>query len=476
VLDCWKSPPEDTEQRHYSTSAQVLLKWSTFCCLKGRLTMLTKEVEAAVAGGLPPDFEPIKRFLWDQAFHSLPLCVPTNLWESLYNPTLANNITHPPAKVIQEIKTSYARTAHSLFFDYLVSSASLESAPYRWEETQQIMLLDRSTPFLLFDDEWGKALERIVYSRHPRTAANKDWNDILIKTLFSFWQPDRRMEIPSPLIYYINEQASVGALHNLFTSQTSKLWKAFLLTLHTLQSQSSLANENVVQQVMMALWRVASLGPRVRADLCRPVLEAVNNVGSSESPVAFSVVALMKSSVVCSLKDFTNPLLPTETAVNNAISRDFAYDRRLEAQIALLAEFLEGCNANFMPYEAVETVRGIIKIIPVPRAAVHESHQLRLANGLHWASNCDNGVELLEAIVSGQIFNLYVGLPDTDPVRFADPSPGRPHHAWLENPLARGKIKDTLTDYAAKPGSSTPLTRVQAILQKLDSLHDTTSE
>jgi hypothetical protein len=140
------------------------------------------------------------------------------------------------------------------------------------------------------------------------------------------------------------------------------------------------------------------------------------------------------------------------------------YDRKLEATISLLAEFLGNFSAEFMPYRAIETVCCLGNFIYPPRGLIHEIHQLRLADGMHHLLTCNNpdGVDLLDTIISRcHILDLYADLPDPQRV-------WSPRHPWIDNPAAREKIKDTLTKYMMlNPVHGT----VSTILARLDSLH-----
>ncbi|KAJ7660441.1 hypothetical protein B0H17DRAFT_1212622 [Mycena rosella] len=74
-------------------------------------------------------------------------------------------------------------------------------------------------------------------------------------------------------------------------------------------------------------------------------------------------------------------------------------------------EFLEGCHPNFVPYKVAHTLRYIARV-SAPRVEIHQSHQTRLANGMHNVLNPEKP-ELLEAVIGCQIFDLYyAGLPD----------------------------------------------------------------
>ncbi|KAJ7480677.1 hypothetical protein FB451DRAFT_1394752 [Mycena latifolia] len=149
---------------------------------------------------------------------------------------------------------------------------------------------------------------------------------------------------------------------------------------------------------------------------------------------------------------------------------DLLRNRVTEARIALLSNFLDGCNPAFIPYKAAETLKHIgDNVIPV--AEVHETHQIRLANGMQRVANPDEpgGTELLSAVVSSRIFDLYAGLPVDDQWFSGDSE----RCAWADNADARAQIKEALSAYVntSSNNGSALLTRAQAILQGLDKLH-----
>jgi hypothetical protein len=149
--------------------------------------------------------------------------------------------------------------------------------------------------------------------------------------------------------------------------------------------------------------------------------------------------------------------------------RTFLFDRILEVHIVLLSEFLEACRPDFIPYQAVETLHLITAKNLEPHAAVHETQQVKLANGIQriYHLNFPRGSELLDALISSKIFALYfdAGQPQMSP---EVPPNSRPGHAWLQDLSARAQISDTLADYMTSSGNPE---RIRAILGGLASLH-----
>ncbi|KAF7347041.1 hypothetical protein MVEN_01457800 [Mycena venus] len=486
-----------TEQKgvkHYSISARALMEWSTIIWVTNKLVMLAKDLETAVKGGYPLDVQPLQHHLteykgWEfPALKSLKLNLHNFQYIDFrpgdeYSSTTVANVT-------QMVNEFAIRAFHGVFFEYAIQSASLESPPYRWLVTQKTMLPLVSRPFSVFEDDLERALDEVVGSIHMDIwiEPTHQWIDTLIETLCPFWQPDKPTQIPRALIHYINMRKSdkLDALRLI----VHRLWSAFPITLSNPPSKRFYVHTDPVQdleEVMTALWCVASSKPRLRyrpgLRLYQSILEAVTRIGSPESPVTVSVVAMMKTLVIDSLQDFSNPIghlvLPTQTAIiipvdsspmsNSRPFQQALYDRKLEATISLLAEFLDHCSREFMPHRAVETVRSLGNFIYPPRGLVHETHQRRLANGIQRLLNCNNpdGVELVEAIISRcHILDLYADLPDPQRV-------WSPRHPWIDNSTAREEIKDTLTKYMML----NPVHRtVSTILARLDSLHSSAAD
>jgi hypothetical protein len=465
------------------------MKWSTLFCIKDHLDMLVRDLTAAVERGDPPDFRPVTWYLdrhlsgnWD--FLGISRTMADSFRTHIYDTSPDSNTRSfaMVAEFSRAVDNFGAKGAHRPFFNCFAQLASLESPPHFWVATQDIIAPHHSIPFSIFQDDLERALGDVVYSSRPRewTEPTKKWSDTLIETLCPFWRPEDPTPIPHALIYYINER-KLDTLEGLWII-VDRLWFAFPITLAHPPHRRSPHNDtkNARGNVMTALWRVAcSLGngPGCRPELYQRILEAVTAVESSESAVAVSVVAAIKTLAVDILEDLSNPcghlVLPVETAITihskNSLTTAFQqtlYDRKVEATIALLAEFLESCSADFVPYKAVETIRFIGAFIPAPRGTVHLSHQLRLANCMSHMLNSDNPhMELLGATISCcHMFDLYAGLPD--------PRRRPPRYAWLDNPTARRKIKETLMDYTMSSSSAPLLATIGAILQGLDCLHE----
>ncbi|KAF7350193.1 hypothetical protein MVEN_01322200 [Mycena venus] len=475
----WKNSPKEPDVLHYWASAMALMNWSTFYWMKNRLAMHETELEA----GHVPDFRLVKYCLQNLEWSWFdPMDTPWQNISDLLNNGRCDVSTMLP-KFTRAIEVFSARTPHALFFNYLFCSSSLESPPYRWQATQQRMFINQLTPFSLYKNTLEYTLEHVVYFTNSNRWTNptKQWIDTVIETLFSFWLPDpnKPKAIPLALIRYINERKA-NILKSLHWVIVKKLWVAFPATLSNPPAgRLYRPTTDSTEDVMTALWHMACEGPRLWPWSYQTVLEAVTKVGSFESPVAFSVLVIIKALVISSLDDLSDSVahsvLPADTAIimpadSYLALQEILDNRKLEAHVALLAEFLDSCSADFMPYKAVKTLQYISDFIHAPRAPIHESHQLRLASGIERIFDIDNscGVRLLEAIINSScLFNLYAEQPAHHQLN---------QHAWLENAPARMKMKETLMDYTSVISSTPLLTNVQAIVRGLDSLYDIISK
>ncbi|KAJ7657736.1 hypothetical protein DFH06DRAFT_1197022 [Mycena polygramma] len=154
---------------------------------------------------------------------------------------------------------------------------------------------------------------------------------------------------------------------------------------------------------------------------------------------------------------------------------------RSEARLALIAEYLECCASNLLPYNAVKTVYKLTRQM-APREPVHPTHQLRLANSIQPMSFAvENSTELSQAIMHSDCWKIYATGRKTEKKvtlhrnKLNEAGWGRWPWPWLDDPIARQKVKQVFTDYETKLTASgdSPdiLARLQFILEGIDSWH-----
>ncbi|KAJ7119826.1 hypothetical protein C8R44DRAFT_180249 [Mycena epipterygia] len=499
-----------TDDDHYYRPVETLMTWSTFCHVKNDLAELSKYLahcEVDLKAGPTPNLQPVISRL-DSLRSMLILPINTFLLNDRVQDYIrgdvapASDIISAFARAIEDITTN---TPHRILFAYLRRSARLASPPYHWARTQMAISLDGSASFYAFKDDLELSLEEVVYSNLHRLNITETthWIDTTIHDLCSSWNPNEPTPLPGALIHYLNYRQSDGALRHLSfrNSMVYRLWSAFPMTLANGPSKSAdlyveLHEEIGITEVLTALWRVSSLVEWGSSTaLYESVLEGLSKISTSH--ITVSVIAMIEAKILDNLVYFgteisslRHPLLPAQTAIDvpekwlspetdpaiNDLHADAIHglvsDRVTEAKIALLGKFLEGSDSGIFPYKNTETVHKIGGFRP--RAKVHESHQIRLANGIHRVARHHepHGTQLLDTLILSPIFDIYAGLPDSRPV-FLVQRPERT--AWLDNSTARGQITETLSEYADKLSasytSSSLLPRVEAILEGLDSPH-----
>ncbi|KAJ7894831.1 hypothetical protein B0H13DRAFT_2339117 [Mycena leptocephala] len=156
-----------------------------------------------------------------------------------------------------------------------------------------------------------------------------------------------------------------------------------------------------------------------------------------------------------------------------------------EVQIIVLAEYLEQCGSDDLPYKAVETLQRMTNMATETRAPVHHTHQMRLADSVHRVISASRDTELLDAIVNCWCWGFYgTGSQTAEEInwdltmlRIGEIKGEWP---WMDNDIARKKIKYVFMEYAGKltstqasSGNASPeiIIRLQKILQGLDSWH-----
>ncbi|KAJ7156176.1 hypothetical protein C8R46DRAFT_1294721 [Mycena filopes] len=160
--------------------------------------------------------------------------------------------------------------------------------------------------------------------------------------------------------------------------------------------------------------------------------------------------------------------------------------RSSEALLVILVEYLDQCDSVSPPYNAAETLQHLASAV-IPKAAVHPDHQIRLATAIHrvFDSSQSELTALLDAVISGNCWSLYAkGLHHDKIIKYRQELqfPTKKSmddrgldYPWLENPLARQRIKDVFAEYghrrAAEPDKNGVGARLKRILAGFDSWH-----
>jgi hypothetical protein len=498
----WRFFNNVLEISHYAASARAMIAWKIFSAAHSRLIDLEQHLikcGESIESGNEPDWTPITSYLDLLRKHDYYHWIIPD----------ASYFDQPPGPADRFVKFSNIinslceKVPHPILFEYFSRAAQMDSLPYRWTETINLIRCP-SSPF--FDIQRGleRALNHVVSTQLNKfNITGWVWMDELMRHLCPFWRPeDPTVPIPTSLIRYLNERNSDFAIGQTLSHITRYLWRAFPQTLidpfhkHPLMVQTigddDEDTEITADQLMTALWRLGSctvqyypeagyLETHNYIDLSgyQPLMDAVSNTGpSSFLP---SVMAMIKSCFLRALMKHNfagaspHPVLPAETAVmlpSDETTQDSKMHHRVaEASIHLLAEFLESCISDPLQWKATETVKRIYDESPCGQ--VHEAHQIRLALAIRH-SFASSGEDLATAVIEKKMFDLYAGVKPKSAWIFFPPRPDE-RIPWLENSDACETIKRAFIAHADKLASSadsTPtLARVRAIINGLESLH-----
>ncbi|KAJ6556167.1 hypothetical protein B0H19DRAFT_140138 [Mycena capillaripes] len=476
------------------------MEWSTFHGIKGQLLQLRHNLDlyaSKTTGSSMPDLR--HTWLFIRAKHSLLRMDPI---VSIYPESGSDEIAQ-----LRHHIDALLPFPSLILSRYFASSAGLPSLPYRWNETWSMISADLDSS--VFPQEFESCLDHLV--NVAMATLNIAKVGTIISALLSLWQPtDDTTPIPSAMIDFFNQWDQGLALGNVLRAGgkiEAYLWAHFP---PTLLNSCSGWNAELKPNVLTALWRLAALPGRPNVAPAaylislhctqKALAETLNRFPNKHlSQITTSIVLLLKSRIASAqfvsdngtigdgLACFKDSIFPMESAIMipdqvlsaNAEERISAaywlalYEcmacRKDEAQIVSLAEFLEQCNSDELPYEAVETVKNIA--MEPNKGSVHPKHQIRLANSVQ-ANFVAHGVTgILNAVINCRCWNLYAEEPNgrLGVAQFDSRWP------WLDNPAAHRKIRETFAAYAEKFSVSTDLpdilTRLQNILQGLGSWH-----
>ncbi|KAJ7145553.1 hypothetical protein C8R44DRAFT_972628 [Mycena epipterygia] len=494
----------DPEVFGYFISAKASMIWSTFCAAHGHLLSLREYLvtcEEEISRERTPDLSPVTARLddWDGKFRGTGAGVVL----SHYNPSPS------PASLRHMINEFLREAPYRIMFHYLAESTRLSAPPYRWDETRDSIVLDPSVELSSLRQDVEHHLHNTIFTHfYALNAASDDtkplWIDTSISLLLSSWQPDRPVPIPCSIIQFLNGPRSESVLQHALRHDerlAGCIWACFPTTLvngpsHPQWSSMKLGQKFAPEDVFTALWRLAAFRGYSEWDpppiYFEAMLDALSNTESSFAYLCNSIVLLIKQRIFIKTLDhfaeskgdflpsFNYRLLPQETAIQipdelRVTRKDYTQcmiNRTVEATIHLLAEFLEHCSSDLLPYKAVQTVQKINH--NSPRGPIHYTHQIRLANSIHRVFEAMVSTDLLNAIIGFDLFALYAKerttekqVPMMEIIRFIP---------WLDNPSARNKIKDTFATYekalTSSPDSSPGIrTRLRNILKGLDYWH-----
>ncbi|KAJ7748965.1 hypothetical protein B0H16DRAFT_1420516 [Mycena metata] len=449
----------------YTVSAGAMMKWSTFCSL--RLRLVEQGQYLARCRDHPernpnPDFLPITslfRQLSLSGFH-----VEANPY-----PTRSTTLTPSDIPQLLESTSNFLTSApHTILFEYIRKSAILESHPYQWEVTTNVVSINRLLPFSAFRHRLEWNIEALLHSPHAvwsiPAASGFHWNDTAIAELCSFWRPQTPIDIPPGIIIYLNHRKSHVALERFLGRShiAPYLWSCFSTTLsHCLSMDDDSKRRTSVDDLLKALWTLTYLDNF--ADLRRnpTVYEGVLEVISAPEflQTSSSVVALMKHRILNVLSTWGSPndaripgdfeqvmqaVLPSATVIGTGTELTSSLKKLQieEAKFHILGEFLVCCTTNELPLNAVETLREVAAIRST--GPIHTTHQLRLVNAIQAISESAS-TDLMNTIIASSFLDVS-----------EKPNGSNLNFQWLED---RQRLGDILSRYGDTLGYSAHNTR-----------------
>jgi hypothetical protein len=180
-----------------------------------------------------------------------------------------------------------------------------------------------------------------------------------------------------------------------------------------------------------------------------------------------------------------HPLLLTETDAQlsdpmHIVRRRYLHQRRNEAWLVNVSQFLEHCCSSTVPYKASETLSTIAAF--EPKDSIHKTHQRRFARALQSLASqteVQSGLELVEQLVSSKLFAAYCqSSEDITNSVLASPLSGYeapetlPPFKYLDDPEASGIIINMLELLAkTTPAQSNISHRAQRIICVLKNMN-----
>jgi hypothetical protein len=420
---------------------------------------------------------------------------------------------------LRSLIEEYLTIPWHITLNFLSQAARSESPPYNWDETRSMIgVYDGVVPASV-NPRVELQISDIISTQMDRLNATDvmklGWIDTCISELVSLWQPSDTACIPHDIIVFLNQRHSESGLKRALLAKKNTnihLLNCFPRTLSKGVSNPSFAPSLPQEDLFTALWRLAFL--KLDDDFfdgddsltsIEYVLEALSTTESHFTHITHSIAVLLKMQILRIIESrhprmlvetgLNHRIFPTETAIeipdelnttqetdevwDSLAMYNFKYNRISEANIYFLAEYLEHCTSDVLPYNAVQTLAKVTFCLP--NSAIHHTYQLRLANSIQAIFVAARPTDLLNGTVNSKCWSLYAEGPKTDEQvrahREKVHSGNAPLWPWLNHPIARQQIEDTFTKYKKQlmPSADSlelaTVTRLQNILQGLKSWH-----
>jgi hypothetical protein len=172
------------------------------------------------------------------------------LWQSLYGLS-TSNLVDIVADFVEAVESFCSSTPHKILFNYLVHSATLESLPYRFTETQATIPFEFA-PSSALEHDLEQALADVIFSisadRWDADDHTMEGFNVVIRRLCFFWRPLEPRPIPLAVICYLNKRKSESAINHILHSYDfrPRLIAAFPITLSNQSSTVEDARDQVL--------------------------------------------------------------------------------------------------------------------------------------------------------------------------------------------------------------------------------------
>ncbi|KAJ7652753.1 hypothetical protein DFH06DRAFT_533606 [Mycena polygramma] len=498
-----------SETEPYSRPAVHIFVWSTFLAVGADLSKLRETLTSSGSQLSNPEVDAITSQL---------SALTKKIYPRIHPPSDRSSVS----QLRLWINTAFAEVPYRIFLNFLLDSSLSESLPYHWAETRLILRPSSPPPVLLKDmikDTMKTSIsDQMDRLNAKRVAGSLDWVFESIADILSLWTATNTDCIPSAIISLLNNferdhqlREMLCIAHKEEDTVEIHLWGYFPETILDVSSGR-------IQDTFAALWRLASsIGLQdqyhngCRLPLVEALLQTLSRAGTPFPKLTQSVTALLKVLILrdhnlpfktqeqmqtyvytktLSPKDILGGLfVPDENAMSVAEwseLRKIGFHRLSEPCLGIVAEYLEHCTSNALPYKAEETLRKITHAVYLtPAEPINHNLQMRLANCIQSLFAAATNMGLLDEIVTCPLWTVYgAGLKAKEEVevrrRQFDRLPDDPRHRfwpWLDNTEARRKIKTAFTDYERDLTSTIDspsrrfLPHLQAVLQGMECWH-----
>ncbi|KAJ7657738.1 hypothetical protein DFH06DRAFT_1327799 [Mycena polygramma] len=479
----------------YITSARALMARSTLLAFKDRLFKLQRRLVSFVGNentnymiNYSPELEEVHEVheaLRQIGEHLSTFGIP------LLNDTL--RMTIPPTLFYLRLRADEYLSddiIDLISYHFFAEAGPQPSPPYRFNESYSLLRFDRSrslqTSFGLPDTLVRQRVVRVInavvsahvarINSHFFIDQETQWITDTLAEVLRFWQPTDLDCLPGGIIVCLNGQRSALLLADLIRTNENVqayLWTSFPRTLlegaaepelFGLPSASSLPQADVFNALWQLLYICQRHGfnPSILSLAYEPIMKVVSNAESRFARISVSIIALLKFRILHEQ--------PTSS------TSEMHYRPKAQIALDLAADYLEVCTASdVLPYNAAQTWNAIATF----RFPIQATDQLRLASSMHAVLfRAEKDADFSRGIMNSKCWNLYAEGHKTENevnrLRSVFSEEGR-YLPWLDDPVARQKIKAAFTEYkiklTASGDSPKVLNRVKKILDGLDSWH-----